>query len=69
MAFKKHRHKGREIEKLINTCNLVCLNTGAPTRMIPMDRKFLELAFCSHNLANKCSFSVITDKWSDHFSI
>lgn len=62
--------RGKEIEILLNSCNLVCINDGSPTRIDPNGTEsVLELALCSPNLVPKSSFSVIAEKWSDHFPI
>jgi len=64
--------RGKQIEKVLETDNIILLNSGEPTRLNPSKGKFsaIDLSLCSSNLAQRTSWSTLPEIYdSDHIPI
>lgn len=64
--------RGKQIEKVLETDNIILLNSGEPTRLNPLNGKFsaIDLSLCSSNLAQRTSWSTLPEIYdSDHIPI
>ncbi len=62
--------RGRFLESLLDNSDLVCLNSGSPTRFSNYGFSHLDLAFCSSKWAGSCHWESLSfDAGSDHSCI
>ena len=62
-------YRGKTIEKFMEDTDLICLNTGEPTRISNTGKlSHLDLSLCSANLGSIANWKVLNDNWnSDHY--
>ena len=64
--------RGKQIEKILESDNIILLNIGAPTRLNPSNGNFssIDLSICSSNLAQRTTWSTLPEIYdSDHIPI
>ena len=62
-------YRGKTIEKFMEDTDLICLNTGEPTRISNTGKlSHLDLSLCSANLGSIANWKVLNGNWnSDHY--